>query len=139
MNEEEPLDLRDSVPLALPTPDRPEETIDLDDIERDDEKKTDHRRNTAVNFAQSTILRLLRLTLGPSLMILLIVVMVFPEQVNALWTGLAMIGASIIILSPPTIAAEMQYITSENDFGPTSRGTERLSLNSFPGAERIRL
>ena len=51
-------------------------------------KKTDHRRNTAVNFAQSTALRLLRLTLGPSLMVLLIVVMVFPEQIDALWTAL---------------------------------------------------
>ena len=138
MAEEDSLDLRDSVPLSLPTPDRPEETIDLDEIERDDEKKTDHRRNTAVNFAQSTALRLLRLTLGPSLMVLLIVVMVFPEKIDALWTGITMIGISILILLPPTIAAEMQFITSENDFGPTSRGTEQLSLNSFPGAERIR-
>ncbi len=105
MAEEDSLDLRDSVPLSLPTPDRPEETIDLDEIERDDEKKTDHRRNTAVNFAQSTPLRLLRLTLGPSLMVLLIVVMVFPEQIDALWTGITMIGISILILLPPTIAS----------------------------------
>ena len=137
VNEEESLDLRDSVPLALPTPDRPEETQSLDEIERDKEKRTDRRRNTAVNFAQSTPLRLLRLTLGPSLMVLLIVVMVFPDQIDAQWTGFAMICISIIILLPPTIAAEMQFITSENDFGP-NKGAEQLSLNSFPGAERIR-
>ena len=71
-------------------------------------------------------------------MVLLIVVMVFPELIDALWMCITMIGISILILLPPTIAAEMQFITSENDFGPTSRGTEQLSLNSFPGAERIR-
>ena len=95
MNEEDSLDLRDSVPQALPTPDRPEETKDLDTVQRDDVKNTDHLRNTAVNFAQSVPLRLLRLTLGPSFMLLVIVVMVFPEQVNVLLTSLAMMGASI--------------------------------------------
>ena len=42
-----------------------------------------------------------------------------------------------LVLLPSWYAAEKQFATAENDFGDNNKNTDKLSLNSFPGAERI--
>ena len=63
--------------------------------------------------------------------------MVFSEQVETNEIGIFMIIFPSIVLLPSWYAAEKQFATAENDFGDNNKNTDKLSLNSFPGAERI--
>ena len=67
----------------------------------------------------------------------LIVLMVFSEQVETNEIGIFMIIFPSLVLLPSWYAAEKQFATAENDFGDNNKNTDKLSLNSFPGAERI--
>ncbi|MEC7688279.1 MAG: hypothetical protein VX514_04475, partial [Candidatus Thermoplasmatota archaeon] len=67
----------------------------------------------------------------------LIVLMVFSEQVETNNIGIFMIVFPSLVLLPSWYAAEKQFATAENDFGDNNKNTDKLSLNSFPGAERI--
>ena len=132
---DESLDLSSATPLEIPDPEGNLPSLgEYTDVKED---RTDRIRNIAVNFSSSLPLKLLRLLLGPLMIVSLITLMVFSEQINSLQMGVFMILFPLFSLLPSWFASEMQFITSENDFGP-NKGTDRMSLNSFPGAERIR-
>jgi len=135
MEGDESLDLSASTPLEIPDPDG--NLPSLVEYTHVKEDRTDRIRNLSVNFSSSLPLKFLRLILGPLMIFSLIVLMVFTEQVDPINIGLFMVIFPLIILLPSWHAAEMQFRTAENDFGP-NKGTDRMSLNSFPGAERIR-
>ena len=135
MEGDESLDLSATTPLEIPDPEG--NLPSLGEYTDGKEDRTDRIRNLAVNFSSSLPLKLLRLLLGPSMIFSLIVLMVFSEQVDTIKMGIFMLLFPLFSLLPSWFASEMQYITSENDFGP-NKGTDRMSLNSFPGAERIR-
>jgi hypothetical protein len=101
-------------------------------------QKTDRKRNIAVKISSSLPLKLIRLILGPSMIFSLIVLMVFSEEVNSSHIGVFMIIFPFICLYPSLYAAAYQKKTADNDFGPTTSRHDKLSFNSFPGAERIR-
>ena len=132
---DESLDLSSTTPLEIPDPEGNLPSLgEYTDVKED---RTDRIRNIAVNFSSSLPLKLLRLLLGPLMIVSLITLMVFSEQIDSLQMGIFMILFPLFSLLPSWFASEMQFITSENDFGP-NKGTDRMSLNSFPGAERIR-
>lgn len=135
MEGDESLDLSATTPLEIPDPEG--NLPSLGEYTDGKEDRTDRIRNFSVNFASSLPLKLLRLLLAPLMIFSLIVLMVFSDQVDTLEMGLFMFLFPLFSLLPSWFASEMQYITSENDFGP-NKGTDRMSLNSFPGAERIR-
>ena len=132
---DESLDLSSATPLEIPDPEGNLPSLgEFTDVKED---RTDRIRNIAVNFSSSLPLKLLRLLLGPLMIFSLIVLMVFSEQVDTIKMGAFMFFFPLFCLLPSWFSSEMQQITSENDFGP-NKGTDRMSLNSFPGAERIR-
>lgn len=135
MEGEDSLDLSSTMPLEIPDPDG--DNIPLDEFEENEEINTDKLRNLSVNFSSSLPIRLLRLLLGPIMIFCLIVLMVFPEQVETIQIGIFMIIFPSLVLLPSWYAAEKQFATAENDFGDNNKNTDKLSLNSFPGAERI--
>ena len=135
MEGDESLDLTSATPLEIPDPEGNLPSLgEYTDVKED---RTDRIRNIAVNFSSSLPLKLLRLLLGPLMIVSLITLMVFSDQFDSLQIGFFMILFPLFSLLPSWFASEMQFITSENDFGP-NKGTDRMSLNSFPGAERIR-
>ena len=135
MEGEDSLDLSSTMPLEIPDPDG--DNIPLDEFEENEEINTDKLRNLSVNFSSSLPIKLLRLLLGPIMIFSLIVLMVFPEQVETIQIGIFMIIFPSLVLLPSWYAAEKQFATAENDFGDNNKNTDKLSLNSFPGAERI--
>ena len=135
MEGDESLDLSSTMPLEIPDPDG--NNIPLDEFEENEEINTDKLRNISVNFSSSLPIKLLRLLLGPIMIFCLIVLMVFSEQVETNEIGIVMIIFPSIVLLPSWYAAEKQFATAENDFGDNNKNTDKLSLNSFPGAERI--
>ena len=135
MEGDESLDLSSTMPLEIPDPDG--NNIPLDEFEENEEINTDKLRNISVNFSSSLPIKLLRLLLGPIMIFCLIVLMVFSEQVETNEIGIFMIIFPSIVLLPSWYAAEKQFATAENDFGDNNKNTDKLSLNSFPGAERI--
>ena len=135
MEGEDSLDLSSTMPLEIPDPDG--DNIPLDEFEENEEINTDKLRNLSVNFSSSLPIKLLRLLLGPIMIFCLIVLMVFPEQVETIQIGIFMIIFPSLVLLPSWYAAEKQFATAENDFGDNNKNTDKLSLNSFPGAERI--
>ena len=135
MEGEDSLDLSSTMPLEIPDPDG--DNIPLDEFEENEEINTDKLRNLSVNFSSSLPVKLLRLLLGPIMIFCLIVLMVFPEQVETIQIGIFMIIFPSLVLLPSWYAAEKQFATAENDFGDNNKNTDKLSLNSFPGAERI--
>ena len=135
MEGEDSLDLSSAMPLEIPDPDG--DNIPLDEFEENEEINTDKLRNLSVNFSSSLPIKLLRLLLGPIMIFCLIVLMVFPEQVETIQIGIFMIIFPSLVLLPSWYAAEKQFATAENDFGDNNKNTDKLSLNSFPGAERI--
>ena len=135
MEGEDSLDLSSTMPLEIPDPDG--DNIPLDEFEENEEINTDKLRNLSVNFSSSLPIRLLRLLLGPIMIFCLIVLMVFPEQVETIQIGIFMIIFPSLVLLPSWYAAEKQFATAENDFGDNNKNTDKLSLNSVPGAERI--
>jgi hypothetical protein len=135
MEGEDSLDLSSTMPLEIPDPDG--NNIPLDEFEENEEINTDKLRNLSVNFSSSLPIKLLRLLLGPIMIFCLIVLMVFPEQVETIQIGIFMIIFPSLVLLPSWYAAEKQFATAENDFGDNNKNTDKLSLNSFPGAERI--
>ena len=135
MEGDESLDLSSTMPLEIPNPDG--DNIPLDEFEENEEINTDKLRNISVNFSSSLPIKLLRLLLGPIMIFCLIVLMVFSEQVETNEIGIFMIIFPSIVLLPSWYAAEKQFATAENDFGDNNKNTDKLSLNSFPGAERI--
>ena len=135
MEGDESLDLSSTMPLEITDPDG--NNIPLDEFEENEEMNTDKLRNISVNFSSSLPIKLLRLLLGPIMIFCLIVLMVFSEQVETNEIGIFMIIFPSIVLLPSWYAAEKQFATAENDFGDNNKNTDKLSLNSFPGAERI--
>ena len=135
MEGDESLDLSSTMPLEIPDPDG--DNIPLDEFEENEEINTDKLRNISVNFSSSLPIKLLRLLLGPIMIFCLIVLMVFSEQVESNEIGIFMIIFPLLVLLPSWYAAEKQFATAENDFGDNNKNTDKLSLNSFPGAERI--
>ena len=135
MEGDESLDLSSTTPLEIPDPDG--NNIPLDEFEENAEINTDKLRNISVNFSSSLPIKLLRLLLGPIMIFCLIVLMVFSEQVETNEIGIFMIIFPSLVLLPSWYAAEKQFATAENDFGDNNKNTDKLSLNSFPGAERI--
>ena len=135
MEGDDSLDLSSTMPLQIPDPDG--NNIPLDEFEENEEIYTDKLRNISVNFSSSLPVKLLRLLLGPVMIFCLIVLMVFPEQVETNNIGIFMIVFPSLVLLPSWYAAEKQFATAENDFGDNNKNTDKLSLNSFPGAERI--
>ena len=135
MEGDESLDLSSTTPLEIPDPDG--DNIPLDEFEENEEINTDKLRNISVNFSSSLPIKLLRLLLGPIMIFCLIVLMVFSEQVESNEIGIFMIIFPLLVLLPSWYAAEKQFATAENDFGDNNKNTDKLSLNSFPGAERI--
>ncbi len=135
MEGDESLDLSSTTPLEIPDPDG--DNIPLDEFEENAEINTDKLRNISVNFSSSLPIKLLRLLLGPIMIFCLIVLMVFSEQVETNEIGIFMIIFPSLVLLPSWYAAEKQFATAENDFGDNNKNTDKLSLNSFPGAERI--
>ncbi|MFL2976353.1 MAG: hypothetical protein ACJZ49_02250 [Candidatus Thalassarchaeaceae archaeon] len=135
MEGDESLDLSSTTPLEIPDPDG--DNIPLDQFEENAEINTDKLRNISVNFSSSLPIKLLRLLLGPIMIFCLIVLMVFSEQVETNEIGIFMIIFPSLVLLPSWYAAEKQFATAENDFGDNNKNTDKLSLNSFPGAERI--
>lgn len=135
MEGEDSLDLSSAMPLEIPDPDG--DNIPLDEFEENEEINTDKLRNLSVNFSSSLPIKLLRLLLGPIMIFCLIVLMVFPEQLDTIQIGIFMIIFPSLVLLPSWYAAEKQFATAENDFGDNNKNTDKLSLNSFPGAERI--
>ena len=134
MEGDESLNLSSAAPLEIPDPEG--NLPSLGEYTNVTEDKTDRIRNLSVNFSSSLPLKLLRLILGPLMIFSLIVLMVFSEQFDPINVGLFMLFFPFFVLLPSWHAAEMQFRTAENDFGP-NKGTDRMSLNSFPGAERI--
>ncbi|MEC7436992.1 MAG: hypothetical protein VYB27_07900 [Candidatus Thermoplasmatota archaeon] len=135
MEGDDSLDLSSTMPLQIPDPDG--NNIPLDEFEENEEIYTDKLRNISVNFSSSLPVKLLRLLLGPVMIFCLIVLMVFSEQVETNKIGIFMIVFPSLVLLPSWYAAEKQFATAENDFGDNNKNTDKLSLNSFPGAERI--
>lgn len=135
MEGDDSLDLSSTMPLQIPDPDG--NNIPLDEFEENEEIYTDKLRNISVNFSSSLPVKLLRLLLGPVMIFCLIVLMVFSEQVETNNIGIFMIVFPSLVLLPSWYAAEKQFATAENDFGDNNKNTDKLSLNSFPGAERI--
>ena len=135
MEGDDSLDLSSTMPLQIPDPDG--NNIPLDEFEENEEIYTDKLRNISVNFSSSLPVKLLRLLLGPVMIFCLIVLMVFSEQVDTNNIGVFMIVFPSLVLLPSWYAAEKQFATAENDFGDNNKNTDKLSLNSFPGAERI--
>tara|TARA_B100001287_G_scaffold272922_2_gene275446 strand:+ start:73 stop:1647 length:1575 start_codon:yes stop_codon:yes gene_type:complete len=135
MEGDDSLDLSSTMPLQIPDPDG--NNIPLDEFEENEEIYTDKLRNISVNFSSSLPVKLLRLLLGPVMIFCLIVLMVFSEQVEPNKIGIFMIVFPSLVLLPSWYAAEKQFATAENDFGDNNKNTDKLSLNSFPGAERI--
>jgi len=135
MEGDDSLDLSSTMPLQIPDPDG--NNIPLDEFEENEEIYTDKLRNISVNFSSSLPVKLLRLLLGPVMIFCLIVLMVFSEQVETNKIGFFMIVFPSLVLLPSWYAAEKQFATAENDFGDNNKNTDKLSLNSFPGAERI--
>ncbi|MEC7544252.1 MAG: hypothetical protein VYE51_02135 [Candidatus Thermoplasmatota archaeon] len=135
MEGDDSLDLSSTMPLQIPDPDG--NNIPLDEFEETEEIYTDKLRNISVNFSSSLPVKLLRLLLGPVMIFCLIVLMVFSEQVETNNIGIFMIVFPSLVLLPSWYAAEKQFATAENDFGDNNKNTDKLSLNSFPGAERI--
>ena len=135
MEGDDSLDLSSTMPLQIPDPDG--NNIPLDEFEENEEIYTDKLRNISVNFSSSFPVKLLRLLLGPVMIFCLIVLMVFSEQVETNNIGIFMIVFPSLVLLPSWYAAEKQFATAENDFGDNNKNTDKLSLNSFPGAERI--
>lgn len=135
MEGDDSLDLSSTMPLQIPDPDG--NNIPLDEFEENEEIYTDKLRNISVNFSSSLPVKLLRLLLGPVMIFCLIVLMVFSEQVDTNNIGIFMIVFPSLVLLPSWYAAEKQFATAENDFGDNNKNTDKLSLNSFPGAERI--
>ena len=135
MEGDDSLDLSSTMPLQIPDPDG--NNIPLDEFEENEEIYTDKLRNISVNFSSSLPVKLLRLLLGPVMIFCLIVLMVFSEQVETNNIGIFMIVFPSLALLPSWYAAEKQFATAENDFGDNNKNTDKLSLNSFPGAERI--
>ena len=135
MEGDDSLDLSSTMPLQIPDPDG--NNIPLDEFEENEEIYTDKLRNISVNFSSSLPVKLLRLLLGPVMIFCLIVLMVFSEQVETNNIGIFMVVFPSLVLLPSWYAAEKQFATAENDFGDNNKNTDKLSLNSFPGAERI--
>ena len=135
MEGDDSLDLSSTMPLQIPDPDG--NNIPLDEFEENEEINTDKLRNISVNFSSSLPVKLLRVLLGPIMIFCLIVLMVFSEQVETNEIGIFMIIFPSLVLLPSWYAAEKQFATAENDFGDNNKNVDKLSLNSFPGAERI--
>ena len=135
MEGDDSLDLSSTMPLQIPDPDG--NNIPLDEFEENEEINTDKLRNISVNFSSSLPVKLLRVLLGPIMIFCLIVLMVFSEQVETNEIGIFMIIFPSLVLLPSWYAAEKQFATAENDFGDNNKNADKLSLNSFPGAERI--